>query len=133
MVSYDLECLSRLAFAMLQSCLHGTVTGYILLNPYFGLSSVCYAYAYLFFALGSLRWWSRIAAELKSIQLHIRDSSRVFAGIFCVVQLYMWYLGWRLYLVRRSYSASLLEPDTFYVHSAMSSMALGVLLAKMKH
>jgi hypothetical protein len=111
MISFDAECMSRLAYAMLQSCLHGTITGFILYNPVFRGPAVYLAYTYLFFVLCSFRWGKRVSTELQHIQLRVQDFSQMYTASFFVLQLYMWYLGYKLYKTRKYQLPQTLPPD----------------------
>ena len=101
MISFDAECMSRLAYAMLLSCLHGTITGFMLYHPSFRGPAVYLVYAYLLFIPCSLRWGKRVFDELRHIQLQVQDFSQTYRVSFSVLQMYMWYLGYQLYKIRK--------------------------------
>jgi hypothetical protein len=135
MISFDAECISRLAYAMLQSCLHGTITGFMLYHPVFRGPSVYLAYAYLFFVVGSFRWGKRVYIELQYIRHQAQDFSQMYTASFSVLQVYMWYIGYGLYKTRKHQEkvhvggrGGLRE---LFLHFALCSLALFNLVRKM--
>jgi hypothetical protein len=124
MIALDVECVSRLLYAMLQSCLHGTVTAFLLLKLRLGVTPVFHIYALVLFALWTMKCGPRLSAELREIADRLRLHSRRFCASFLFLQVCSWLLGFELYLARKDGRASLVSPPIAGVFCAANAAVI---------
>lgn len=128
MFKLDPESLSRLGYSMLQSCLHGVVTSFLIEKMQGGIHPVFHTYALLLFALWTFRFAPRIACEHSAIQERLRLQRLRFTAAFFLLQVSSWVAGYHLHVVRKGKPSITCPSAAHYVNGMNGVVGMGCLL-----
>jgi len=115
----DVESLSRLAFASLQSFSLGAATGWFLLYQQRRLDARYHTFTLILFCLCSLRWGKRVVSELFAIQGNVPNLKKSFDVTFFFLQILMWVTGQEIFRVRKDPAHRCGDGLITFIHGAL--------------